>query len=1224
VKDKSFDSIRKQGNLASNFIKGFLKDPPHSQRTYLKEPQNLNSFRKISQVVGIICGMNACRCRGAWVGYASHWVVPGWLRNHMMASLAVLALTSARADSLDAWSLFKFDTNTALTCITFGDNGFVVAGEDSIDGFILHSNDGASWSRMASPISNVWWQAATYGGGRYVLVGSTYDVLGGQSTILLSTDGRVWSEVRRSAEDNLRAVSVGRGLLVAGGSGPAGSALVLTSPDGVSWARHLLGLSGDYDEVATLGYGGSGFLAATAAGALWRSTDGTNWTQLRAPLNGALNGITVGPGLEVVVGGWNGGMFNSGGQLILTSTDGTHWQTAAQPARLPLVAVAYGNGFYATVDGGGGIFSSEDGICWTPRPNLATAGLKGIAFGNNRFVAVGNEGTMLRSGLVDTNAVRVKFVACGLYAVREQDGYILVPVRRVGGTNDAVSVRYTTADGTALAGQDYEATAGVLTFGSGEVERSIPLHVLNDELPEGTETFTLQLEKPISGAELGKPDSATIQILDSDSAHLDQWVQSVPQSFASDLRGVAYDGGAFVTVGTKANADPSVLGWEVLVLRSSDGQQWQDASPGIAGVPRALCWGGGQFVAVGQRYDPELGTWWQQILSSPDGVTWQETLVTLNDDLAGVCYGNGRFVAVGAEYRAGQWVGKVVTSIDGLNWLRAGIPPDLAPLRSVVWGNGVFFAVGGAWRGPSGAWTNLCLSSTDGKNWTPRPTTLSLSEPSIAYGNGLFVLAATDACFCNKPILGVIATSPDGITWTQRFSATNLSLGIAAYLNGSFLVLGGDSSGAVSKTVLLSSSDGSTWNTINSFPGGLLGGLAYGGGLYAWTGAGIWTSPDTTTWQERLPGKVELTDITYGGGLFAAVGSTILTSPDGNHWNTQSGTLPYTLQGVAYGSGRFVAVAAEDAVMVSDDGIDWTNRRLGANAHLSRAAYGNGRFVAIGGPPDSNAWPWTNRVFVSTNGLDWTQTHADSTSSAKWVDLTFGKDLFVAVGGDAIYTSPDGLTWTSRPTDNPEEINAVTFGNGIFVTVGGRVHPGRYTYTTSLILTSLDGQTWTSRPLPAGWSPQAPYFYGWPLTGVVYGGGTFVAVGTGDQGYYGADVIVTSPDGVNWTARTSDGGAGLNRIASGNGRLAAVGQGGRVVRPAVVLSLTSLPSATNAALILSVGSEIGVHHELQASTNLLDWKVLTKFTNTHLRTEARDPQAGLYQRRFYRVKEASQ
>src|SRR5204863_7968958 len=135
-----------------------------------------------------------------------------------------------------------------------------------------------------------------------------------------------------------------------------------------------------------------------------------------------------------------------------------------------------------------------------------------------------------------------------------------------------------------------------------------------------------------------------------------------------------------------------------------------------------------------------------------------------------------------------------------------------------------------------------------------------------------------------------------------------------------------------------------------------------------------------------------------------------------------------------------------DAVLVYDDGIGWTNRRLAVNAHLSRVAYGNGRFVAIGGPPDSNAWPWTNRVFVLTNGLDWTQTHADSTSSAKWVDLTFGKDLFVAVGGEAIFTSPDGLTWTSRPTDNPEEINAVTFGNGIFVAVGGRVHPSRYTY----------------------------------------------------------------------------------------------------------------------------------------------------------------------------------
>jgi hypothetical protein len=57
--------------------------------------------------------------------------------------------------------------------------------------------------------------------------------------------------------------------------------------------------------------------------------------------------------------------------------------------------------------------------------------------------------------------------------------------------------------------------------------------------------------------------------------------------------------------------------------------------------------------------------------------------------------------------------------------------------------------------------------------------------------------------------------------------------------------------------------------------------------------------------------------------------------------------------------------------------------------------------------------------------------------------VTYGNGTFVAVGDrGAIFTSPDGVTWTRRtsPTDDwlsgVNWLGGVTYGNGIFVAVG--------------------------------------------------------------------------------------------------------------------------------------------------------------------------------------------
>ena len=61
-----------------------------------------------------------------------------------------------------------------------------------------------------------------------------------------------------------------------------------------------------------------------------------------------------------------------------------------------------------------------------------------------------------------------------------------------------VNVNYATADSTAIAGEDYEATSGLLTFGSTETMKSVEVTIYSDTLLEGDEIFTVNLSNPVN------------------------------------------------------------------------------------------------------------------------------------------------------------------------------------------------------------------------------------------------------------------------------------------------------------------------------------------------------------------------------------------------------------------------------------------------------------------------------------------------------------------------------------------------------------------------------------------------------------------------------------------------------------------------------------------------------------------------------------------------------
>lgn len=135
--------------------------------------------------------------------------------------------------------------------------------------------------------------------------------------------------------------------------------------------------------------------------------------------------------------------------------------------------------------------------------------------GNN--VAIGQ--TPQASGdIVDDDGGTFFFTAAS-YTVTENvnTGKVKVTVKRSGGLAGGVTIAYSTADGTATAGLDYVATSGILSFSQGQVTAFFEVPVINDTIPEGKESFMVNIAMPNLGG-LGSPSTATVYITDNENA----------------------------------------------------------------------------------------------------------------------------------------------------------------------------------------------------------------------------------------------------------------------------------------------------------------------------------------------------------------------------------------------------------------------------------------------------------------------------------------------------------------------------------------------------------------------------------------------------------------------------------------------------------------------------------------------------------------------------------
>ena len=374
----------------------------------------------------------------------------------------------------DSWERSRTANTDRWNGVAWGHDRFVAVGT----GAIAHSRDGRRWHRVPQRATPASLLGITWGGGRFVAVGN-------DGVIVYSADGEHWQTSRDTGTSTAlldvvwngeRYVAVGEGIILrssngkrwdvsrsdippqerlndvvwAGGRFVAVGNRILHSSDGDLWETATVQVDGKTFEAAPLVWlagGGwisrgwdhylhgiawnrAGFVAVGMNGAILISSDGLQWEQ--ASDSGALlpelvgvawggerfvaladwsdsilhsadgqrwQNVNVGPelyGINDVV--WAGDRFVAVGIKIASSADGVRWQEVSASLDEQLSAVAWNGQDLVAVGYEGTIMRSGDGERWTSVADSATTEhLSDVVWGGKRFVAVGFNGVIVHS-----------------------------------------------------------------------------------------------------------------------------------------------------------------------------------------------------------------------------------------------------------------------------------------------------------------------------------------------------------------------------------------------------------------------------------------------------------------------------------------------------------------------------------------------------------------------------------------------------------------------------------------------------------------------------------------------------------------------------------------------------------------------------------------------------------------------------------------------------------
>ena len=180
--------------------------------------------------------------------------------------------------------------------------------------------------------------------------------------------------------------------------------------------------------------------------------------------------------------------------------------------------------------------------------------------------------------------VRIRLEGGTVREGRDESLGFKVTLNRAAGTQ--VSVDYATADGTAVAGEDFMAVSGTLRFAPGETAKTVAVPILDDAIDEGKERFVLRLSNP-QGAYLRKIHREAVGVIKNDDPLQRMWLSRFGRTVGSQVTDAVSErlGG-----GLAPGVHATLVGQPFDLSKTDDGRALAETLTGLArafGAPAA-------------------------------------------------------------------------------------------------------------------------------------------------------------------------------------------------------------------------------------------------------------------------------------------------------------------------------------------------------------------------------------------------------------------------------------------------------------------------------------------------------------------------------------------------------------------------------------------------------------------------------------------------------------
>jgi hypothetical protein len=869
------------------------------------------------------------------------------------------------------WTARTSGTTSAIYALTFGNGLHVYAGNG---GVLASSTNLANWTAQTSGVTG-YIGVLGYGNGRFLFIERNGDNF--LKTIRSSTNLVNWTTTTNTtALPNsaiVYSITYQNNLYILGTSNGC-----VTSTDSVTWTnvgspRHAIFYGNSL--YFTVSGGDNGYFTSTNLSTYLRTSpfainnilyndgkfilsnetvpdqifEGPNLSSLTTKQTN-LPTTSTNKVLNYINGQYFGGNYANG---VRASTDGSNWTGATLTTSIltttsSILDAVYGNGVYVYGGNGGMIRSSTNGINWTAGSSGTTSTIRALTYGNGIFVAGGNAGFIRTS----TNGInwtsRTSGTTSSILGLDYGNGnYVYVGVGgQIRASTDAITwVAASSGTTTTLNAVHYGRDGAWVAVGNNGIVR----YAFNPAGSWQTWSGAGGNLTAVGSASDTSVSPNTIWFFGNESADFYYTVDGVAGSIiaytiAPTGSGIArqfiYRGGLQVyTIGsggvfiTSLNAATNnefgnfeIIDGNFVKLINENGRVH-------------LFYLTGEII---QTTDKFFSVPWSYQL--PDFRPALQWYYFTGINVQNMTYGNGVYVG-------GTNLGHIVKSTNAINWttesLNSGQP--VYDIQGISYNNGTFLY---------GGYGGISYSS-DAANWNYFYSDINIR--SLTFGNSTYFASGRNLTSVGSSD-GAIAYSSDGINWITYYS-TNNSLNKIIYDNGLFL------SGGVNG-LLVSSTNGISWNFVTSKTGNSINSLTYGNGVYVYGANGgiLGTSTNGTIWTLRTSGTTSaIYALTYGNGLYVygADGGVLSSSTNAVNWTAQTTGTTSAILGLTYGKGLYLMGGVGGLLRTSTNTISWQNKDFVISQNdynITDVIYGNNifvyvtRFTDVGYSVDSSNW----------------------------------------------------------------------------------------------------------------------------------------------------------------------------------------------------------------------------------------------------------------------------